>query len=167
MPEKEIDVGKYIITKEEIAEYEGIRKTHFLNENAKRINKSLGDLTGLTGFGFHIIEIEPGYASTELHLHHHEDECVYILDGEAEATIGDSIFRVKQGDFLGYRAGGEAHKLKNISASVLRCIVVGQRLDHDVGDYPAKRKRIYRNKGMKWNLVDMEHITEPAAGKKA
>ncbi|MGD8930308.1 MAG: cupin domain-containing protein, partial [Lysobacterales bacterium] len=162
-----IGMEKYLVTREEITEYEGISKTHFLNENAKRINKSLGDLTGLTGIGFHIIEVEPGYESTELHMHHHEDECVYILDGEAEATVGDSRFRVKQGDFLGYRAGGEPHKLKNVGASVLRCIVVGQRLDHDVGDYPVKRKRIYRNKGLKWNLVDMEHIVEPIAGKKA
>lgn len=167
MPPEEINVDKYLVTREEIAEYEGISKTHFLNENAKRLNKSIGDLTGLTGFGFHIIEIEPGYESTELHMHHHEDECVYILHGEAEATVGDAQFRVKKGDFLGYRAGGEPHKLKNVGASILRCIVVGQRLDHDVGDYPLKKKRIYRNKGMKWNLVDVEHIVEPVAGKKA
>ena len=92
---------------------------------------------------------------------------MYILDGEAEATIDDSQFRVKQGDFLGYRSGGDPHKLENVGTSVLRCIVVGQRLDHDVGDYPIKRKRIYRNKGMKWNLVDIEDIDEPVAGAKA
>lgn len=167
MPPEEINVDKYLVTREEIAEYKGISKTHFLNQNAKRINKSIGDLTGLTGFGFHIIEIEPGYESTELHMHHHEDECVYILDGDAEATVGDAQFCVKKGDFLGYRAGGKPHKLKNVGASILRCIVVGQRLDHDVGDYPLKKKRIYRNKGMKWNLVDVEHIVEPVAGGKA
>lgn len=159
-------MDKYLVTQVEIAEYEGVSKTHFLNENAKRVNKSLGDLTGLTGIGFHIVEVEPGCESTELHRHYHEDECVYILDGEAEATVGDSQFRVKQGDFLGYRAGSEPHTLKNIGSSVLRCIVVGQRLDHDVVDYPAKGKRVYRNKDMKWNLVDMEHIEEPVAGKK-
>lgn len=158
---------KYLVTREEIAEYEGISKTHFLNEHARRVNKSLGDLTGLTGLGFHIIEVDPGDESTELHMHHHEDECVYILDGEAEATVGDSRHRVGQGDFLGYRAGGAPHKLRNVGKTVLRCIVVGQRLDHDVGDYPARKKRIYRNKGMAWNLVDMASIAEPIAGKKA
>ena len=160
-------MDKYLVTREEIAAYEGIAKTHFLNDKAKRVNKSLGDLTGLTGIGFHIIEIEPGYESTELHMHYHEDECVYILDGEAEATVGDTQFTVKPGDFIGYRAGGEPHNLKNVGTVVLRCIVVGQRLAHDVGDYPLKKKRLYRNKNMKWNLVDMEHISEPTAGKKA
>lgn len=160
-------MDKYIVTREEIEQYEGIEKTHFLNQNARRRNKSLGDLTGLTGFGFHLIEIQPGYESTELHMHYHEDECVYILEGEAEATIGDDKYLVKAGDFIGYRAGGKAHKLKNNGNSLLKCLVVGQRLEHDVGDYPEQKKRIYRNKGMKWNLVDLENISEPVAGKKA
>jgi uncharacterized cupin superfamily protein len=160
-------MDKYILTQAEIEAYPGIQKTHFLNENAKRVNKSLGDLTGLTGLGFHIIEVQPGHDSTELHLHYHEDECVYILAGEAEATIGEAKYPVKAGDFIGYRAGGEPHALRNSGSTVLKCIVVGQRLDHDVGDYPQLKKRIYRNKGMKWNLVDMENIAEPAAGKKA
>lgn len=158
---------KYLVTREEIRDCEGVQKSHFLNENARRINKSLGDLTGLTGIGFHLVEVAPGDESTELHRHHHEDECVFILDGEAQATVGDAVFSVKAGDFLGYRAGGDAHKLRNTGATVLRCIVVGQRLGHDVVDYPAIGKRLYRNQGMAWNLVDQDHISEPVAGKKA
>ncbi|MGB3201742.1 MAG: cupin domain-containing protein [Nodosilinea sp.] len=158
---------QYIVTREDIEAYPGLTKTHFLNENAKRINKSLGDLTGLTGFGFHIIEVEPGYESTELHRHYHEDECVYILDGEAEATIGEAKYPVKRGDFIGYRAGGKPHALKNVGNCVLRCIVVGQRLAHDVGDYPLKQKRIYRNQGLPWNVVDLGQISEPVAGQKS
>lgn len=159
-------MDKYLITKEEIEAFEGTAKVHFLNENAKRINKSLGDLTGISGFGFHIIEIQPGHESTELHKHYHEDECVYILEGTAEALVGDQKFNVKAGDFLGYRAAGEAHTIYNTGESVLRCIVVGQRLDHDVADYPKLNKRIYRNKGLPWNLVDVGQIAEPSAGKK-
>ena len=56
-------MDKYLITREEIERNEGLKKTHFLNQKAQRINKSLGDLTGLTGFGFHIIEVEPGFES--------------------------------------------------------------------------------------------------------
>jgi len=104
--------------------------------------------------------------STEFHKHYHEDECVYILEGTAEALIGDQKFSVKAGDFLGYRAGGEAHTLYNNSSSILRCIVVGQRLDHDVGDYPKLNKRIYRNRELAWNLVDIDQIETPTGGKK-
>ncbi len=159
-------MDRYLITKEEIEAFEGLDKTHFLNPNARRVNKSLGDLTGLTGIGFHIIEVQPGHESTEFHKHYHEDECVYILEGTAEAVIGDQTFAVKAGDFIGYRAGGEAHTLKNTGTAVLRCIVAGQRLDHDVGDYPRAGKRVYRNKDMPWNLVDMDRIDEISAGRK-
>lgn len=85
---------EYIVSKERIEEMEGLDKTHFLNQNAKRINKSLGDLAGLTKLGFHIIEVEPGRDSTEYHAHHSEDECVYILSGEATVTIDNTEYRV-------------------------------------------------------------------------
>ena len=160
-------MDKYIITKQEIEDYQGLQKTHFLNPEAQRLNKSLGDLTGLTGIGFHIIEVQPGHESTEMHKHYHEDECVYILEGQAQAYVGEEVFAVKAGDFIGYRAGGEAHKLLNDGDLILKCIVVGQRLDHDVADYTQAGKRIFRNKGLKWNLVELADIEEPDAGKKA
>lgn len=159
-------MDKYILTREEIEQFAGLEKTHFLNNNARRINKSLGDLTGLTTIGFHIIEIEPGCESTELHVHYFEDECVYILEGEAQATIGDEEFPVGAGDFLGYRAGGLAHKLMNTGDKMLKCIVVGPRLGHDVADYPRLGKRIFRNEGLPFNLVDLDDIDEPVAGRK-
>ena len=157
---------KYILKRAEIESHKGLEKTHFLNDNAKRNNKSLGDLTGLKAIGFHLIELQPGRESTEFHVHYHEEECVYVLAGKAEATIGNEVTVVGPGDFIGYRAGGEPHVLKNIGDEVLKCIVVGQRLDHDVADYPKLKKRIFRNTGLKWNLVDLEQIDEPVAGKK-
>lgn len=152
---------KYIVTRKEIEDFEGVEKSHFLNNKAKRINKSLGDLTGLTGIGFHIIEVAPNTPTTEKHMHYFEDECVYVLEGEAQALIGEETFSVQAGDFIGYRAGGLVHALFNVGDSVLRCIVVGQRLDHDVGDYPDKGKRIYRQKGMPWHLVNLDGIEVP------
>ena len=156
----------YILKRDDIAEMPGVDKTHFLNPNAKRVNKSLGDLTGLSGFGFHIIEVAPGCVTTEYHVHHHEDECVYVLAGAATAVIGDESFSVEAGDFIGYRKGDLAHTITNTGAEVLRCIVVGERLAHDVGDYPNQGKRIFRNAGLEWNLVDHDALEKPVAGKK-
>jgi len=67
-------------------------------------------------------------------------------------------FLVKAGDFIGYRAGGKPHKLKNNADTVLKCIVVGQRFEHDVGEYTNLNKRLYRNKWLKWSLVDLERL---------
>ena len=156
----------YLVTAQQIADMAGLQKVHFLNANAKRTNKSLGDLTGITGFGFHIIEVQPGCETTEYHVHHFEDECVYVLDGSATATVGEDSFEVGPGDFIGYRKGGEAHTIVNTGTNLFRCIVVGQRLPHDVGDYPRKGKRIYRNEGLPWELVDHDDIVQITAGAK-
>lgn len=156
----------YILRKAQIDAFEGVDKTHFLNPNARRRNKSLGDLTGLAGLGFHLIEVPPGCASTEFHRHYFEEECVYLLEGEAEARIGEDCYPVAAGDFIGYRAGGEAHSLRNTGTTPLKCIVVGQRLAQDVGDYPDLNQRLYRNRGLPWNLVDLEAVVEPEAGTK-
>lgn len=157
---------KYILKKEEIDAFAGTDKTHFLNPNAKRINKSLGDLTGLTGFGFHLIEIQPGYESTEYHVHYHEDECTYVLEGRGIVRIGDEVSEIAAGDFIGYRKGGLAHVMTNTGDDVLKCIVVGQRLAHDVAAYPDKNKRLFRNEGMAWEMVDQDVIEHPQGGKK-
>ncbi|MGE3246348.1 MAG: cupin domain-containing protein [Beijerinckiaceae bacterium] len=157
---------KYLVTAEEIAAMQGLHKTHFLNPNAVRINKSLGDLTGLTGIGFHVIEVEPGHETTEYHLHYHEDEAVFVLAGTATAEIGDTQVQIKPGDFVGYRKGGQAHTIRNTGTETLRMIVVGERLPHDVGDYPRRAKRIYRQAGLQANVVDFDAIQKPVVGAK-
>lgn len=156
----------YLLKAEDIAAMEGLAKTHFLNADAKRVNKSLGDATGLTGLGIHIIEVEPGSETTEYHVHYFEDEAIYVLAGTATAEIGDDVFPIKPGDFIGYRKGGLAHTIRNTGDQTLRCLVIGQRLAHDVGDYPRQSKRIYRNEGMSWDLADLNALDHPQAGSK-
>lgn len=155
-----------ILKKDAIDQEAGLAKTHFLNDNAQRVNKSLGDITGLTGFGIHLIEVQPGKESTEFHMHYFEDECTYVLSGTGTVTIGKHKQIVAAGDFIAYPKGGEAHTMLNTGTEVLKCLVVGERLAHDVGDYPNQGKRIYRNQGQPWNLVDLDSIAEPVAGAK-
>jgi uncharacterized cupin superfamily protein len=157
-------MNKYLITSDEIAAMEGARKVHFRNPNAQRVNKSLGDATGLTGLGFHIIEVEPGRDTTEHHVHHFEDECIYVLSGTATAVIGEERFAIGPGDFIGYRKGGLPHSITNTGTQTLRCIVAGERAAHDEGDYPRQNKRLFRDAGRPWNLVDLAAIEEPGGG---
>ncbi len=156
----------YLMTAAQIEAMEGLAKVHFLNANARRINKSLGEATGLTGIGIHLIEVAPGDETTEYHVHHFEDEAVYVLGGTGTATIGDTDHPIGPGDFIGYRKGGLAHTIVNSGDKPLRILVIGQRLPHDVGDYPRKGKRIYRNAGLPWDLVDHAAVAHPQAGAK-
>lgn len=157
---------RYLMTAAEIDAMEGLAKVHFVNPGAKRINKSLGDETGLTGLGIHIIEVAPGDETTEYHVHHYEDEAVYILSGTGTATIGEEDHAIAPGDFIGYRAGGLAHTIVNTGDEILKILVVGQRLPHDVGDYPRKGQRIYRNAGLPYELVPHDAIAHPTLGAK-
>ena len=160
-------MDRYIVKKSEIEDMEALSKVHYLNEGAVRLNKSLGDLTGLTGFGFHIVEVPPNKESTEFHYHKYEDECIYVLCGNAIAKIGADEYEISEGDFIGYRSNGLAHTIINTSSELLKYIVVGERLDHDVADYPNQNKRLYRNKGEQWDLVNINNVSHPKAGKKS
>jgi len=156
---------QYIISADDIVAMPGEAKTHFLNENARRMQKSLGKMTGLTELDFSIIEVAPGDESTEHHVHYHEEECWYILEGEATARIGAQSKTVKAGDFVGCRKGGLAHSFKNTGSGTFRCISVSQCTNHDVSDYPRRGKRLFRNKNLTFNLVDLTVIDRPFGAK--
>ena len=155
----------YHLSADDIAKVAAKTKTHFLNETACRREKSLASMTGLDEIDFCVVEVDPGNETTEHHKHYHEEECVFILEGEGTARIGAESRQVRPGDFIGFRKGGLAHSLKNTGSSVLRCIIVSQRKNHDVSDYPRKGKRLFRNKDLTWNLVDVAVIDRPFGAK--
>ena len=155
----------YILSEADIDGIQETEKSHFLNEKARRKEKSLAAATGLNEIDFSIVEVAPGDESSEHHLHYHEEECLYVLEGEATARIGAVSRVVKAGDFIGYRKGGLAHSLKNTGHVPFRCIAVTQRTNHDVSDYPRMGKRLFRNKNLTWNMVDLTVIDRPFGAK--
>ncbi len=142
------------LSAQEIAALEGERKTHFLNPQAVRTDKSLGDAVGLRNLGVHLIEVPPGCYSTEYHAHHAEEECIYVLSGTGMATVGEQRYRIGPGDFIGCSANGVAHDMFNDGDHPLVCLVIGQRLPMDIADYPRLGKRLFRHFGQR-TLVDM------------
>lgn len=128
----------------EIAAAAPKRLVHPLNGNAVRLTKSLGNLTGLTQLGFHLVTLEPGRESTEYHRHLYAEECIYILSGTGEAIIDDHTYAVGPGDFMGFPRGGAAHMMRNTGDVLLIYLVAGDRPEHDVCDYPKQGKRLYK-----------------------
>ena len=72
------------------------------------------------------------------HWHSHEDELVYILEGEVTliTDAGEEILR--PGDCVGFEAGvADAHHLVNRSGGVVRYLEVGsRRIEVDRAVYP-------------------------------
>lgn len=155
-----MDTRKLLLKATDIKNMVGERKVHFLNPNAVRINKSLGDAVGLNQIGVHMIYVDPGRDTTEYHKHHFEEECVYVLSGKGTLTIEGDSYSLEAGDFVGLPSNTAAHAIVNDGDEILVCLVMGQRLQQDVADYPNQAKRLYRNQG-EWNLVDHQHITDP------
>ncbi|MBA2077514.1 cupin domain-containing protein [Rhodanobacter sp. PCA2] len=141
----------------DIEAMQAVPSPHPLNPNALRLRKSLGDATGLTRFGFHRIELAPGRDSSEYHVHHYEEECVYVLAGHGHALIDEQSHAIGPGDFLGFPRNGPAHVITNTSDAPLVLLVAGQRLEQDICDYPHRRKRLYV-RGEAGDLVDFDAI---------
>ena len=152
-----MDSRKLLLTSDDIDKMEGVRKIHFLNPNADRIAKSLGDAVGLNHIGVHLVAVEPGKDTTEYHIHYYEEECVYVLSGFGTLIIEGDHYSIQKGDFVGFPRNTAAHNIINEGAETLVILVMGQRLDQDVADYPKKNKRLYRNFG-RWELVDIKDV---------
>ena len=123
------------------------RRPHALDASVVRHTRSLGDATGLTSIGVHLVRLTEGATSSVQHTHHHDEEWVYILSGRGIANIGDARHEVGPGDFMGFPADSPAHNLVNPNAEDLVYLVGGNRLPFDICDYPYVRKRRVRADG--------------------
>src|SRR2546421_6233818 len=55
-----------------------------------RHKRPLGDALGLTHIGVNLTMLPPGKESSMRHWHTHEDEFVYVLEGEVDADVRES-----------------------------------------------------------------------------
>lgn len=97
----------------------------------------LGDAAGLTQFGVNLLTLEPGTWSSQRHWHSHEDEFVYVLEGEVTLVTDAGAEPLRAGDCAGFKAGSrDGHHLRNESGARVLLLVVGGRDDADHGEYP-------------------------------
>ncbi len=104
----------------------------------ERIRTRVGDAAGLTQFGVNLLRLQPGAWSSQRHWHSHEDEFLYVLEGEVVLVTNAGEERLVAGDCAGFRAGdADGHHLQNRSANDAVVLEVGTRTDGvDKTDYP-------------------------------
>ena len=121
---------------------------HLQADCAKREKRVLGDLVGLTRYGVNLVRLPPGCASAQRHWHQHEDEFVYILEGEVELVTDAGSQTLKRGMVAGFPAGkADGHKLVNSSDRDALYLEVGDRLADDEIEYPGIDLRLIRVEG--------------------
>ena len=92
---------------------------------------------GLTQFGVNLTRLPPGAWSAQRHWHTHEDEFVYVLEGELVLITDAGEETLHAGDSAGFRGGEQdGHHLVNRSDRDAVYLEVGSRIPEDGGEYP-------------------------------
>jgi uncharacterized cupin superfamily protein len=103
-----------------------------------RARHALGDAAGLTQFGVNLQRLAPGVWSSQRHWHTHEDEFVYVLEGEVVLVTDAGEEVLKAGDCAGFKAGDtDGHHIQNRSNSDAVLLEVGTRSQDDSCTYPG------------------------------
>ncbi len=100
---------------------------------AGRVRQRLGEAGGLTDFGVNLMRLPPGNWSSQRHWHSHEDEFVYVLEGELTLVEDDGETVLQAGDCAAFPKGtGNGHHLINRSDTVAIYLEVGSRDPDDL-----------------------------------
>ena len=103
---------------------------------AARTRQRLGDAGSLRDFGVNLMTLPPGGWSSQRHWHSHEDELVYVLDGEVTLVEDGGETVLRAGECAAFRKGtGNGHHLINRSSVTAVYLEVGSRQPQDLTTY--------------------------------
>ena len=98
-----------------------------------RIRQRLGDAGGLKDFGVNLMRLPPGNWSAQRHWHSHEDEFVFVLEGELVLIEDGGETLLRAGDCATFpKNSGNGHHLINRSNATAIYLEVGSRSRDDV-----------------------------------
>lgn len=100
---------------------------------AERVRQRLGNAGGLTDFGVNLMHLPPGGWSSQRHWHSHEDELVYVLEGELTLVEDGGETVLRAGDCATFAKGtGNGHHMINRSGAAAIYLEVGSRQPADL-----------------------------------
>ncbi len=100
---------------------------------ATRTRRRLGDAGGLRDFGVNLMTLPPGGWSSQRHWHSHEDEFVYVLEGELTLVENEGETILRAGDCAAFaKNSGNGHHMINRSNVVAVYLEVGSRNPEDL-----------------------------------
>ena len=79
-----------------------------------RVKQRLGDAAGLQNFGVNLVRLAPGSCSALRHWHTHQDELIFVLEGDITLVTDAGEQVLQPGMAAGFPAGAaDAHHLVN------------------------------------------------------
>ena len=101
-----------------------------------REKRPLGDAVGLSKIGVNLTTLAPGKQSSMRHWHTHEDELVYILEGEVVLRSDAGEQTLTAGMCAGFPAGArDGHQFINRGSRPAIYLEISNRDEEDVGHY--------------------------------
>ncbi|HNR77066.1 MAG TPA: cupin domain-containing protein [Parvularculaceae bacterium] len=102
----------------------------------------MGPSIGAEKLGACLTVLEPGRKSFPFHVHHFNEEMMYVIEGEGEYRFGPETYKVRAGDLIAAPAGGpeRAHQMTNTGAWPLRYLCFSTMHPVDVVEYPDSGK---------------------------
>lgn len=105
------------------------------------VRQRAGAATGAEKLGYSVFTVPPGKAAFPFHLHHTNEEMIYILQGEATLRLGTDEIAVSSGTFIACPPGPDyPHQLINTSANNLHYLVVSTMEYPEIAEYPDSKK---------------------------
>ncbi len=102
-----------------------------------REKRSLGDPLGLTKIGVNLTTLPAGKESSMRHYHSHEDEMIFVLEGEIVLCTDEGEQTLAAGTCAGFPCGGtNGHQLVNRSDRPARYLEISNRDPADGAVYP-------------------------------
>ncbi len=125
---------------------EAARSTHHhpWNPRSEIRGTRMSELAGLSRTGVSLVRVPPGRESFVYHLHHREEEWIYILAGTGTAQIDGAEYAVGPGDFMGFATPSVAHHLVNSGEQDLVYLVGGENRTFEIADFPNHNRRMIR-----------------------
>jgi len=100
---------------------------------ATRTRRRLGDAGALSDFGVNLMTLPPGGWSSQRHWHSHEEEFVFVLEGELILLEDDGETVLRAGDCAAFPKGtGNGHHMINRSSVMAVYLEVGSRQPQDL-----------------------------------
>lgn len=98
-----------------------------------RLRQRIGDAGALTDFGVNLTRLPPGNWSAQRHWHSHEDEFVYVIEGEVVLIQDEGETILRSGDCAAFPKGiVNGHHLVNRSTQMATYLEIGSRQQDDV-----------------------------------
>lgn len=102
----------------------------------------VGERIGARQLGCNVTAIPPDKRAFPFHNHHVNEELFFILDGQGEVRIGETVYPVRAGDVIACPAGNRAtaHQIINNGDAELRFLAISTNRSPEICEYPDSDK---------------------------